>query len=339
MHDGPLRTLRTCGAHDARRDDHKATLLEGGNQQRRAKMLVRNTIDLGAIEVKPLGLYVEGTEANDSLNGSSYADTMHGLGGNDVMSGGAGNDTMYGDAGNDWLDGGAGADQMIGGDGFDTVSYQSATLGVTFDVTTGGLTNDAQGDTYVGIEKFVGSNLGDIMNGAAGNDNFDGAAGDDFLFGNAGNDILNGGAGGDNLRGGDGDDNLNGGTGLDTLTGGDGFDTFVLTKNAGMDVVTDYTFGFDHLNFSGFGSAPFGSDGRMAFGYHDQSHGWITSNLDSTDQVFYDTHTGIMFNMNANMAYGMTHHNVVMAGIDEAALGIAQFTNHASLAVTDFHVV
>ena len=86
-----------------------------------------------------LGLYINGTNFNDTLFGTAYADEIHGRFGNDFLSGGAGddllfgeqgNDSLFGGAGNDRLDGGAGndmltggsgADALIGGEGFDTV--------------------------------------------------------------------------------------------------------------------------------------------------------------------------------------------------------------------------
>jgi Ca2+-binding RTX toxin-like protein len=118
---------------------------------------------------------INGTDGNDSLWAFHYAATIHGLGGNDTIRGDAssdllfgenGNDTLFGGraqdtidggTGNDTLEGGAGADRLVGGDGIDAVSYASATIGVMLDLANGGVTNDASGDIYAGIEKVFGS--------------------------------------------------------------------------------------------------------------------------------------------------------------------------------------
>ena len=81
-------------------------------------------------------------------------------------------------------------------------------------------------DTLIGIENVTGSWLNDVLRG------------DD----------------GDNvLKGGEGDDELNGRDGNDTLTGGEGADTFVFINredDADQDIVTDFEFGIDLLDFS-----------------------------------------------------------------------------------------
>src|SRR5215218_8691392 len=73
------------------------------------------------------------SSGNDHLVGKGV---LFGLAGDDGLIGSTGSDALYGDAGNDWLDGGAGADLMDGGAGWDVVSYQSATSGITVDLTT-----------------------------------------------------------------------------------------------------------------------------------------------------------------------------------------------------------
>lgn len=83
----------------------------------------------------------------------------------------------------------------------------------------------------------------DSVTGSAGGDTIDGGAGDDYLFG-AGDD--------DNLRGGSGNDVIEGGDGDDTLTGGAGNDIFVLDRNSGVDVITDFAAG-DRLDVEGLG--------------------------------------------------------------------------------------
>jgi Ca2+-binding RTX toxin-like protein len=239
-------------------------------------------------QLQPKGLSLVGTEQADLINGTDYADEIHGLGSNDTIFGGAGDDRLFGDAGkdtllggvgndtldggsdNDVLMGGAGADTLIGGAGYDIASYADATLGVTIDFRTGGATNDAAGDTFVSIEKFVGSNYGDVFIASCGlGADFDGGAGEDWLYGAKGADTLNGGSGDDHLSGGIGSDFLYGGTGRDILTGGEGADTFWLTKNSGLDTITDFNSGGDHLMLSAFGAHALDQDGYLtALNWH-----------------------------------------------------------------------
>ena len=142
---------------------------------------------------------------------------------------GNGNDTLHAGAGNDVLDGGLGKNLIDGGDGIDTVSYQSATAGVTVDLSQAGY-QDTQGaglDKLVSIENMIGSNY------------------DDKLIGDAHDNIIQGGAGNDRLGGGLGNDTLIGGPGDDILTGGashgEGNNTFVWQKgDFGHDLVTDF---------------------------------------------------------------------------------------------------
>lgn len=84
----------------------------------------------------------------------------------------------------------------------------------------------------------------------AGNDILSGTSGEDNLQGLGGNDTLYGYAGADKLQGGDGDDVLIGGAGADTLSGGAGADRFHFEHPGdGMDVISDFVAGTDHLSF------------------------------------------------------------------------------------------
>ena len=96
-------------------------------------------------------LTVQGSEENDSLDGTSGSEIIHGNGGNDTLYGNDGNDVLYGDTGNDTLHGGNGNDTLYGGAGNDTL-------------------NGGYGD--------------DILDGGAGDDILYGNDGDDtYLFG------------------------------------------------------------------------------------------------------------------------------------------------------------
>ncbi|WP_109068159.1 DUF4347 domain-containing protein, partial [Azospirillum sp. TSH58] len=190
----------------------------------------------------------------------------------DVIEGGAGNDTLIGGGGNDTLIGGAGADVLNGGAGFDEASYETATSGLVLDLLTpGNSTGDAAGDTFIDIERWVGSNFDDTMvagndpvwfwahdgadlvtggagndtlesgngndtvHGGAGNDQIFGRADDDMLYGDDGDDLLVGGGGKDSLMGGAGNDTLVGDWDADTMIGGDGDDVFYSGEHGNMD--------------------------------------------------------------------------------------------------------
>lgn len=172
-----------------------------------------------------------GSAKADILTGNGSANFLVGGGGNDTLYGGAGNDRLWGEAGEDRLYGGAGADELNGGDEFDTVSYQDAATFIALYLTAHDRhlnKNDAEGDTFIGIEGWAGSRFNDTMSGHNdreelygydGNDLLQGWGGHDHLDGEAGNDTLDGGAGNDSLLGGNHDDILIGHDGADTLDG------------------------------------------------------------------------------------------------------------------------
>ena len=181
--------------------------------------VAKSLVGLDIVSVD-LGLYIEGTNLNDSLFGSGGADEIHGRFGNDFLSGGGGDDWLFGEEGNDSLSGGAGndrldggsgndtltggtgADALIGGEGFDTASYASSFQSVYVNIATNtGVYGDAQGDTFSGIDKVVGSSFSDGLFADDSGMVLDGGAGDDLLVGGAGLDVLTGGAGSDYARG------------------------------------------------------------------------------------------------------------------------------------------
>ena len=313
--------------------------------------------NVGLTPVTTSGYFIPGTDLDDVLYGTNDIDTMHGYRGHDFLSGAGGddrlfgeegNDSLYGGVGNDTLDGGAdedvlnggaGADTLNGGEGFDTASYAGSAYGVYLEVATGGKTNDAQGDTYNSIEKFVGSSWADFMFGDDNHNVFDGGAGDDSLFGNGGIDRLNGGDGLDILNGGFGDDVLNGGRGADKLTGGDGFDTFVFTKGDRGDTVTDFNVLFDRIELSGFGNTPFGSDGRLATAGRDSDGRIIAWNLDATDKVLYDTYTDNLIELTDYLIQYFQDDEAGQGGLHQSEYTIAHFDNNPYLTATDFLIV
>lgn len=188
---------------------------------------------------------------------------------------------------------GAAAEKIYGDVGFDTVVF-TGRIGVRL-ALDGGFANTgtAKGDTYLGIERFVGTAFADVLRGDALNnalaggggadyliglagsddlqggdgndrlyggadqDQFKGGTGNDLLQGDAGNDSLNGESGNDRILGGLGDDFLLSSAGRDTVTGGDGADDFALlfTKGDIADQITDFAPGVDqvHIMLASFG--------------------------------------------------------------------------------------
>ena len=113
------------------------------------------------------------------------------------ITGSAHNDRLTGDHRSNVLEGGAGADRLDGGEASgentgdmpsgnraapDTASYAGSKSGVTVDLTTGrGLAGDAEGDTLVNIEKFLGSSEGDTFLAGLGGQVIDGGGGSDTV--------------------------------------------------------------------------------------------------------------------------------------------------------------
>ena len=192
---------------------------------------------------------VNGSEGNDTIYGEDGLDTLNGAGGNDFLDGGLGANIYDGGAGDDWLEGGAEGETMDGGAGNDTIlGYGGA------DALVGGIDNDylwgGDGlDTYSGgdgVDVLDGNdtdNLGETMNGGAGNDQILGYGGDDTMNGDGDSDFLWGGAGADTYNGGAGDDVLTAdGQGADILNGDGGADflsaaTGTAQLNGGADAI------------------------------------------------------------------------------------------------------
>ncbi len=158
--------------------------------------------------VLELGLYINGTDLNDTLYGTAYADAIHGRFGNDFLSGGAGddllfgeqgNDSLFGGTGNDWLDGGAGndlltggsgADALIGGDGFDTVSYASSNAGVSVNLL--GHRRQLRRRRRRHLQQYREARRIEFRRLLRADDSgmvFDGGNGDDEIWGGAGLDV------------------------------------------------------------------------------------------------------------------------------------------------------
>jgi Ca2+-binding RTX toxin-like protein len=134
--------------------------------------------------------------------------TVHGDATHTLLYGSVGSDTITGSAANDTIDGGGGDDVMDGGGGVNTVSYASATAGVTVSLA---LQGSAQNTVGAGIDTL--SNFQNIT----------GSAFADTLTGDANANVINGGGGND------------------ILTGGGGADTFVIGQSSGAVTITDFS--------------------------------------------------------------------------------------------------
>ena len=123
---------------------------------------------------------------------------------------------------------------------------------------------------YAGDDELNGGEGDDSINGGAGDDHLTGAAGDDFLHGEAGNDLLDGDIGADTLQGCDGADSLTGGAGDDSLIGGEGDDS--LHGDEGHDAL-DGGYGNDVLaGGSGSDEVDGGAGNDTIWGQTDDEH-------------------------------------------------------------------
>ncbi|WP_336080228.1 cadherin-like domain-containing protein [Thalassospira sp. CH_XMU1448-2] len=214
---------------------------------------------LGDDELSALGLedaiYINGGAGSDTITSGTGNDSLLGGSGDDVLDGGAGDDVLDGGSGNDTFVGNAGADHLIGGEGEDVVDYSASDEGVELSLETGGISGDASGDSFDGVENVVGTSHDDVIAGddaantldaGAGNDSLSSEGGDDLLLGGEGDDVLDGGTGADTLEGGFGDDTLIGGDGRDTINSGGGDD---LINATGDGDVIDGGEGHDTLDY------------------------------------------------------------------------------------------
>ncbi len=227
------------------------------------------------------------TNADILIGTFAASNFLSGGEGNDFLFGLSGNDVIYGGWGDDLLDGGSGSDALNGGVGIDTISYAASSGAVTVRLYNGtGSGNDANGDSYTGIENARGSDFADAIIGAYGVDNIlEGGAGADYLDGLSGNNTVsyanstnsvtvrlwNGtGIGGDaqgdvlvnfaNVTGSNNNDTLlgsfatdniiNGGGGDDNMFGLSGNDTFAFNDNFGHDTIHDFVDGSEFMDIS-----------------------------------------------------------------------------------------
>jgi Ca2+-binding RTX toxin-like protein len=229
---------------------------------------------------------LRGGIGNDTLYGNAGNDTLEGNAGADRLEGGAGDDTYilrkgdgediinnydtasasldtvrFEDIASNELTGlfRDGSDLILTYGDADRLTFDNFYLSASYRVdrfafTDATLTTEELLKRYPvqlssSADVLTFTDLGDIVDGLAGNDILYGSGGDDLLSGNLGNDTLYGGAdddtlqgdeGNDTLRGEAGNDILQGGTGADRLEGGAGDDTYILRKGDGEDILNNY---------------------------------------------------------------------------------------------------
>ena len=208
------------------------------------------------------GSTVLANAASVTTTGTSGDDVIEGFqnsfGPNDVIIGGDGDDFLTGWGGDDFLDGGNGDDILRGKDGNDTITYASATTGVTVDLSYIYSQNTGQGnDRITNVENIIGSAHGDTLTGSSSDNQFEGGLGNDTISGATGNDTLIGGLGNDTLDGGAGIDTASyaGATAAVTIdltnnnsSGADGVDTLVSIENATGSAFADTIHGGSTAN-------------------------------------------------------------------------------------------
>ncbi|WP_108263197.1 Ig-like domain-containing protein [Mangrovicoccus ximenensis] len=140
--------------------------------------------------------YIEGNALSETIRGYRRDDWILGRAGDDTIESGAGDDLIMAGQGDDVIDPGDGGDDVRGGTGFDLVRFAGSNTGVRADLLTlVGQGGHAQGDLYVDIEGFEGSDYADTLGGDGRANLLRGMDGRDGLEGRGGDDTLEGGAG------------------------------------------------------------------------------------------------------------------------------------------------
>ncbi len=149
------------------------------------------------VEIEILSTTLQAGTAAINLTGNELNNAVVGNNGANTLDGGAGNDTIYGHNGQDVLIGGLGDDRLDGGLGVDLASYETATSGVSVNLTTRAASGGAGNDQLFDIEDVLGTAFNDYLVGSSAGNYLYGSGGDDRLDGRGGVDATIGGAGDD----------------------------------------------------------------------------------------------------------------------------------------------
>lgn len=279
-----------------------------------AKGAVENLVLLGSASLSGTGNalnnVISGNSGNNALSGGSGNDVLSGGSGNDILNGGSGRDTMRGGAGNDTYHvdyvGDLVDESLSGSNGTDTV--QSS---ISFSLAnTAAVKGAVENLLLLGSANLggTGNSLGNKITGNAGNNRLTGGAGDDVISGGAGNDVLNGGHGGDALAG---------GAGLDIFV----FDT--APDGVAEDTITDFNALEDYFHLD---SLIFGFEQAGVKLTSDQFRLGVAA-VDADDRIIYDLDSGLL------------SYDKDGVGEENAAVVIAQLTNHAGIDHDRFWIV
>lgn len=166
-----------------------------------------NIQSIGALRITNPGLIGGDITSSDGADVTTNYGTITG-----IISTGGGVDEVYTvkgrsdvdirlGAGDDVAYLGNGEELVIGDSGLDAVSYEFKAVIVLNLAKLAASRGAGAGDTFLGVEHFIGSNTGDdTMIGDAFGNSFFGSGGDDQLLGGAGDDTLTGGLGRDLFR-------------------------------------------------------------------------------------------------------------------------------------------
>ena len=140
-------------------------------------------------------------------------------------------ENAIGGGGNDLIIANSAANRLTGNGGIDTVSYETATTGVTVSLLTGTGSGGAAGDRLFTIENLIGSDFDDTLTGDNNANTLEGGAGNDSLSGRGGDDRIDGGDGSDTADYADGAQGVTVNLATGTATGAQGSDTLISIEN------------------------------------------------------------------------------------------------------------
>ena len=227
--------------------------------------------------------YLHGGAGQDTLNGGNWHDELFGGAGDDILNGGDGNDTIHSGSGSETIDGGEGNDTIsfvnasqgvevwftngiaLTSEGVVEFSNIEEVIGSEYDDRISGFVFS---NASVGSGRYYGNGGNDNISVHGGSQNYVSGGNDDdsifiyladaTVFGDDGDDLIHISGGSINASGGFGDDIIVGGmfndtisgdAGDDMLSGGRGADVFVFSLGDGHDVILDFEYGIDTVDF------------------------------------------------------------------------------------------
>ncbi len=243
-----------------------------------------------------------GTNGDDEIYGLAGNDTLYGLNGSDYINGGAGNDSLYGGEGDDYINGGEGIDRLEGGNGNDFYVVDSSSdviveNGTGRDAISASLSWTLASTSTVEDLLLSGSGAINGTGNSLNNSNIWNSC-NNVLYGKAGNDALTGWEGDDFLLGGIGNDTLFGSDGNDTLRGGVGADRFdFYDPTDGVDRIVDFSVAYDTIGISVlFENYGFGNAGLTIGAVITADQFRIgAAAADASDRFIYNSSTGGLF--------------------------------------------